>query len=137
MDRPGPACEARPVSASSVKVLAVDDQRGFLDVIRAVVEATSGFRWAGGATSGADALTEADLNHPDLVLIDVEMPEMNGVEVARRLLTRYPGMLVALISAHRPDELPKAAAESGVGAILPKENLSPAWLRGFWQEHHS
>ncbi len=120
---------------SSVTVLAVDDHRRFLDVIHAVVDAAPGFTWAGGATCGAQALSEADLKDPDLVLIDVNMPEMDGVEVARRLLTRHPETLVALISAHHPDELPQAAGESGVEAVLPKENLSPTWLRQFWREN--
>lgn len=124
------------MGSPSVKVLAVDDHRRFLEVIRAVVEATPGFTWLGGATSGEQALAEADREVPDVAIVDVNMPEMDGMEVARRLRTRHPETLVALISAHHPDELSQATGESGVEAMLPKESLSPAWLREFWREHH-
>lgn len=135
MDRRGSSCQAHPVGNPSVKVLAVDDHQRFLDVIQAVVEATPGFVWAGGATTGEQALAEADREVPDVALIDVNMPEMDGFEVARRLRARHPETLVALISAHHPDELPQATADSGVEVTLPKESLSPAWLREFWRGH--
>lgn len=117
----------------SVRVLAVDDHPHFLDTIRELVEATPGFDWAGGLTSGREALEEADRCAPDLALIDVNMPGMNGVEVARRLRRAHPDLLIALISADHPDELPKAMGQSEAGPVLPKELLRPSWLRDIWQ----
>jgi len=119
----------------SVTVLAVDDHPRFLEAARAVVEATPGFTWAGGAASGAEALIAAGRKEPDLVLIDVNMPEMDGFELARELRDSHPETLVALVSAQHPDELPQGGADSGARAVLAKENLRPSWLRSLWEEH--
>lgn len=122
-DRPGP-----------VTVLAVDDHPRFLEAARAVVEATAGFTWVGGASSGEEALATAARGEPDLVLVDVNMPVMDGFELTRRLRDSHPEMLVALISAQRPDELRRAGG-SADHPVFAKEALRPSWLRALWQEH--
>jgi DNA-binding NarL/FixJ family response regulator len=119
----------------SVTVLAVDDHPRFLEAARAVVEATPGFSWAGGASSGAEALIAAGRQEPDLVLVDVNMPEMDGFELARELRNVHPETLVTLISAQHPDELPQNGADTGVRAVLAKESLRPSLLRSLWEEH--
>lgn len=119
----------------TVSVLAVDDHPRFLEAARAVVEAAPGFDWAGGVSSGREALAAAGLEEPDMVLIDVNMPGMDGFELARELNRSHPETLVALISAQHPDELPRAAADSFAGEVLAKENLRPSWLAEIWRAH--
>lgn len=127
------ASEAMRNALGSVTVLTVDDHPRFLEAARAVVEATPGFCWAGGASSGIEALAAVDREEPDLILADVNMPEMDGFELARELARSHPETLVALISAQHPDELPRA--DSGGQTVLAKENLRPSWLRALWQKH--
>jgi DNA-binding NarL/FixJ family response regulator len=117
-----------------VSVLAVDDHPRFLEAAKAVVEATPGFAWAGGASSGEEALATAAGGEPDLVLVDVNMPQMDGFELTRRLRLSHPRTLVALISAQKPDELRRAGG-SEEHPVFAKESLRPAWLRSFWQQH--
>lgn len=121
----------------TVSVLAVDDHPRFLEAARAVVEAAPGFEWAGGVSSGREALAAASREEPDMVLVDVNMPGMDGFELAREMHRTHPGILVALISAQHPDELPRAAGDSVVGEVLPKENLRPSWLAEIWEKHRA
>jgi DNA-binding NarL/FixJ family response regulator len=122
-------------AVKSVTVLAVDDHPRFLEAAQAVVEATPGFSWAGGARSGAEALAAVDREEPDVILADVNMPGMDGFELARELSRSHPQTLVALISAQHPDELPQGGSDGADRAVLAKENLRPAWLRSLWEEH--
>lgn len=119
----------------TVSVLAVDDHPRFLEAARAVVEAAPGFDWAGGVSSGREALAAAGREQPDIVLVDVNMPGMDGFELAREMHRSHPGTLVALISAQHPDELPRAAGDSVGGEVLAKENLRPSWLAEIWERH--
>jgi YesN/AraC family two-component response regulator len=64
--------------------LAVDDQAVFLRTARSLIAATQGFEQVGEASSGHEALELASELHPDLMLVDVRMPGMNGIETARR-----------------------------------------------------
>lgn len=121
--------------ATAVTVLVVDDHPRFLEAARAVVEATPGFAWAGGASSGAEALAVAAREEPDLMLVDVNMPEMSGFQLAREMGDSHPDTLVALVSAQHPDELPHAGKLASSLSVLTKEKLRPGWLRELWRKH--
>ena len=116
-------------------MLAVDDHPPFLDVARKVVEATPGFSWAGGASSGEEALAAIDECEPDVALVDVNMPGIDGIELARRLRRGHPDVLIALISAKDPSELPAAGRRPDAASVLPKENLRSSWLQSMWRAH--
>jgi len=126
---PGAASEGAPV-----RVFAVDDQAIFLRALRQLILAAPGFELAGEASSGHEALARVAELRPDLVLVDVRMPGMDGVEVARRLLDDATPAVVMLISL---EPLPEAAAvlELGVAAFLRKQELSVSMLRAVWAEH--
>ena len=113
---------------SPITVLAVDDRQVFLRAARELIAATPGFRQVGEAASGAEALELAADLHPDLVLIDVCMPGMDGVETAQRLLASDPDTVVVLVSL---DELPRKAP----CACLRKQELSTRALQELWQAH--
>lgn len=127
--------QTMPKALGTVSVLAVDDSPRFLEAARAVVEATPGFSWAGGASCGQDALAAVGRDAPDLVLVDVNMPGMDGFELADELHRSHPQTLVALISAQHPDELPQSPGGSPTMKVLAKENLRPSWLSELWREH--
>jgi DNA-binding NarL/FixJ family response regulator len=121
--------EVRPVT-----VLAVDDQAVFLRAARELIAATPGFTQVGEAASGPEAVERAEELRPDLVLLDVRMPEMDGIETAQRLLEARPDAVVVLISL---DDVPvePAAADLGVAAHLRKQDLSTRTLLELWATH--
>jgi DNA-binding NarL/FixJ family response regulator len=120
---------------ADVAVLGVDDQTIFLDVAREVVAATPGFVWVGSATSGEAAVAEVDRLEPSLVLLDVRMPGVNGLQTARRITERHPEVVVVLVSMEAAP--PAAVAASGAAVLVRKQEFGPATLRRLWQTYAS
>jgi two-component system, NarL family, invasion response regulator UvrY len=118
-----------------VGVLGVDDQVVFLEVARDVVAATPGFRWVAGAGSGKEALDAVEELAPELVLLDVRMPGMDGIETARQITDRHPDVVVVLISVEESPAIRPAIDASGASTLVRKQELAPAMLRRLWQAH--
>lgn len=115
--------------------MAVDDQPVFRRVARQLVQSTDGFELVAEAASGEEALALAQELHPDLVLLDVRMPGLDGIETARRLPAVAPRAVVVLISLERLADLPSSIAGAGAAAHVRKQELSPGRLRGLWHLH--
>lgn len=120
-------------STVPVPVLVVDDHDGFRAAARTLIEATEGFSFAGGAGTGEGALSLAPDVRPAMVLMDVRLPGINGVEATRRLLAVLPGTVVLLCSTTDPADLPDGAATCGAVGYVRKERLAPAVLRTAWE----
>ena len=118
-----------------VGVMVVDDQSPFRRAARAVINATEGFEAVGDAESGLEALHHADQLHPDVVLIDVHMPEMDGFETSRRLTESHPECVVVLVSLDALELPDSAVTACGAVAFLRKQELRPATLRSLWSVH--
>jgi DNA-binding NarL/FixJ family response regulator len=123
-------------SSGPVGVLVVDDQLIFRQVAREVIEATAHFELIGEATSGEHALAAVAELHPDLVLLDVRMPGMDGIETAARLHSASPGSIVILISVEEAGNLPRSAASCGAAELVLKQDFGPALLRRLWTTHN-
>jgi DNA-binding NarL/FixJ family response regulator len=124
----------RPQQAVPVGVLTVDDQAVFRGVARAVIDATPGFEPVGEAASGAEALALAAALDPDLVLLDVRMPGLDGLETARRLHDAWPGATIVLLSTEEY-EWSRSPGSCGAAAFLAKQTFGPETLRALWAEH--
>jgi DNA-binding NarL/FixJ family response regulator len=125
---------SEPVSTVSDprSVLVVDDQAPFRLAARAVLRMLDGFEFAGEAKSGAEAVELVAALRPALVLMDIHMPGMSGIEATRRIVARDPGVTVILCSTHDPQDLPADAAASGAIAYVSKEHLSADTIRALW-----
>jgi DNA-binding NarL/FixJ family response regulator len=117
----------------TVGVLIVDDQPPFRDAARAVVDRVQGFALVAEAASGEEAVALSEAMHPDLVLMDINMGEMDGIEATRRITTSHPGTVVILVSTYGVDDLPPDARTSGAAAYLNKDELSPRAVRRLWE----
>jgi two-component system, NarL family, invasion response regulator UvrY len=118
-----------------VRVLTVDDQATFRGIARAVIDATPGFDAVGEAASGTEALAAVDRLDPELVLLDVRMPGLDGIEVARRLSASHPDTLLVLISIEEPSDFPSAAQIAATVPLVRKQDFGPRLLRQIWHEH--
>jgi DNA-binding NarL/FixJ family response regulator len=116
-----------------IRVLIVDDQAPFRVAARFVVEATDGFEVAGEVESGEDAVTAAAELHPDLVLMDVNLPGIDGLEATRRIRQESGGAVtVLLLSTYEAEDYAARAAECGAAAFIPKSQFGPERLAQAW-----
>jgi DNA-binding NarL/FixJ family response regulator len=116
-----------------VRVLIVDDQEPFRMAARLVVEATDGFEVAGEADSGEASVELADELKPDLVLMDVNLPGINGLDATRQILDGGDEPpVVLLLSTYEEAEYAPRAAECGAAAYIPKAVFGPDRLESAW-----
>jgi DNA-binding NarL/FixJ family response regulator len=117
----------------SVRVLIVDDQEPFRSAARMVVEATDGFEVVGEAETGEDSVTMATELSPDLVLMDVNLPGINGLDATRQILSNGADrVVVLLLSTYEEEEYAPRAAECGAAAYIPKAVFGPDRLEEAW-----
>ena len=112
-----------------MRVLVVDDSDVYRYALCSVVAETSGFEVVADASSGREALALIGSLAVQLVLLDVCMPELDGIETARLLRGQYPDVAVLLLTAGR-------RAGEDDSALLPiedKRDLSPRLLADFWR----
>ncbi|CAM3424895.1 response regulator [Isoptericola cucumis] len=104
----------------SLDVLVVDDDFMVASIHRRFVERVPGFRVVAEAHTGADALAAVERLHPDLVLLDVHLPDIGGIEVLRRLRAAGHDLGVVVITAAREADTVRAAAAGGAAHYLVK-----------------
>jgi two-component system, NarL family, response regulator DesR len=117
-----------------IRVLIVDDQECFRRAAQAIVSATDGFEAVAESASAEEALEAAVQLRPELALVDVRMPGLDGFETSRRIRAVLPETVVVLVSAD-PEPEPDQVEASGAAAFIPKEALNRSMLQDLWQQH--
>src|ERR1700689_4164698 len=118
-------------------VLVVDDQAPFRLAAKAVLRRLAEFELVGEASNGSEAVELAGDLRPALVLMDINMPEMNGIEATRRIVAAHPDTVVILCSTYDVSDLPPDAATSGARGYVNKEQLGADTLRRLWEGRDS
>ena len=113
----------------SLRVLVADDQEPFRKAARAVLEVAPDFEIVGEVTSGEEAVDAAANLAPDLVVMDLKMEGIGGIEATRQILASRPQTLVVLVSSYRLEDVPRTVAESGAIAFVPKDRFSASALK--------
>jgi DNA-binding NarL/FixJ family response regulator len=113
-----------------VRVLVVDDSHVFRHALCAMVTATPGFEVVGAAPSGREAIRWLNALSAHLVMLDVGMPDLDGIETARRIRRRHPDVVIMLLTAAR-----RAHVSDPLLPVEDKRDLTPRWLADYWQRH--
>ena len=119
---------------TDVRVLIVDDQTPFREASKMVVEMTDGFEVVGEAENGEQAVEMAADLRPDLVLMDVQMPGIDGLEATRRIMASDDPPHVLVMSTHESGNFDQPALDAGAFGFLPKSSFSMDALEEVWAD---
>ena len=115
---------------TEVRVLVVDDQVAYRRALAAVVSETDGFELVAVSTTGEESLQTAAEVLPDLVLMDVNLPGISGIDAARTMTSTADGPVVVLLSTYDEDEFDLAGC--GASAYVAKATFGPDRLSELW-----
>lgn len=118
----------------TVRVLIVDDQEPFRSAARLVVSLLDGFSVVGEAASGEEGVRLAEETRPDMVLMDINLPDIDGLEATRRIVSSNPAVRVLVMSTYEASEFEAPALAAGAVAFISKSDLEPETLSAYWVE---
>lgn len=116
-----PATAPAPTPAAGIRLMLVDDHPLVRDGLRARLDATAGLQVVAEAANADEALTQALLTQPDLVLMDVGLPGANGLVATRRLLSSLPNTRVVMLTMYDSPQTRREALAAGASAYLLKD----------------
>jgi two-component system, NarL family, invasion response regulator UvrY len=122
------------VADQDTTVLIVDDQMPFRLAARSVVGVTPGFVVVGEAKSGEEAVEQATVLQPELILMDINMDGISGIEATRRITAEHPDIKVILLSTYDQEDLPADARSCGALGYVHKEQFGPDVLIDMWAQ---
>lgn len=106
-----------------VRILVVDDNPAVRRYLRAILEQQSAWQVCGEARTGVEALQKVFDVHPDLILLDQQMPDLNGVDVAKRISQAFPKIPMLMVTLHLSKQLAEAAREAGIRGACAKQDI--------------
>ena len=111
-----------PANASSkIRILIVDDLARVRLGLRTILELSEDLEVVGEARNGVEAIRAAELLHPEVILMDLEMPVLGGMEATRRIKEQHPEIGVVIVTIHGSDDVREQAMSVGSDAFIEKE----------------
>lgn len=104
-----------------IRVIVVDDESLVRAALRVFLESADGFEVAGEAANGADAIALVRAVHPDVVLMDVQMPIMDGIEATKRLTREFPGLKIVALTTFSTERVVVPMLSAGASGFLVKD----------------
>jgi DNA-binding NarL/FixJ family response regulator len=107
-----------------VRILLVDDNPAVRRYLRAILEQQESWQVCGEARTGAEALHQVlESPPPDLILLDYQMPDLNGVDVAKQISELFPKIPILMVTLHLSNQLAEAARQAGVRGACAKQDI--------------
>ena len=119
---------------TKIRVVIVDDQVPFRRAAQAVVESTDLFEVIGAFETAEDAVAAVDELRPELILMDVNLPGIDGMEASRQLRVDHPEVAVILLSSYDEAEFADLSTDCGAAAYVPKSSFGPDRLEDTWAD---
>jgi DNA-binding NarL/FixJ family response regulator len=104
-----------------MNIIIADDHPLFRSGVRNLIQATDDLVLIGDASTGKEAIHMAEVNQPDLILMDIHMPDMDGLEATRQIKSKYPNIHILILSLYKDDKSVSAAMKAGAGGYMLKE----------------
>jgi DNA-binding NarL/FixJ family response regulator len=118
----GRKAQGRELGTRSLRILIADDHDLMRRGLKSLLESRPGWSICGEANTGREAVAKAEELRPDIVIIDITMPELNGVEAARRIVKVSPNTEVLVLSVHYSDQLIRDILDAGVRGYIVKSD---------------
>ena len=106
-----------------VRILLVDDNPSVRHYLRAILEQQTAWQVCGDARTGAEALHKVQESPPDLILLDYQLPDLNGVDVAKQISDLFPKIPILMVTIHLSRQLADAARQAGVRGACAKQDI--------------
>jgi DNA-binding NarL/FixJ family response regulator len=106
-----------------VRILLVDDNPSVRHYLRAILELQTSWQVCGEARTGAEALQKVLEALPDLIVLDYQMPDLNGVDIARQICELSPKIPILMVTIHLSRQLADAARQAGVRGACAKQDI--------------
>lgn len=105
------------------RILLVDDNPAVRRYLRAILEQQESWKVSGEARTGGEALRQVLESQPDLIVLDYQMPDLNGVDVARQISEMFPAIPILMVTIHLSRQLADAARQAGVRGACAKQDI--------------
>ena len=119
----------------NIRVALVDDHAMIREGLRSLLEKSGFIKVVGEAATGAECLARLEIWHPDVVVMDITMPELNGIEATREIARQWPGVRVVILSVHSTTEHVYQAFAAGAFGYVLKESIGKELFRAIRAAH--
>jgi DNA-binding NarL/FixJ family response regulator len=106
-----------------VRILVVDDNPAVRHYLRAVLEQQSTWQVCDEARTGREAIQRVEKNPPDMILLDFQMPDLNGLDVAREITRVFPNIPILMVTIHLSKQLTEEARRAGIRGTCAKSDV--------------